>query len=157
MDTIDWASRGIIWVTEEVSERAGPNGSDTRSLGKAWIPVVSDLGMFTAAYGEGVVLGSLDGTSIRVMAQDVNRSGLRKGLTKEQIQDRIDGRLKGVRARGVPAVTVVTKTVYALPDGTVYEGTNEAEYQAAYMAALVDAGLDASAARALATVQHLAK
>jgi hypothetical protein len=156
MPETNWEERGIVWIEEEVSERVGPNGSDTRVLGKAQIPQVVDLQKFVAAYGEGVVLGSLDGTSVRVMAQDVNRTGLRKHLSVEEIRQRIDGRLRGVRARGVPAVKVVEVKVHALPDGTTYSGTDEVEYQQAYLAALVDAGVDAAVARTIATQQHLA-
>lgn len=155
MAETNWEARGISWAEEEVSELAGEHATDKRSLGMAQIPVVKDLSKFVAEYGEGAVLGSLDGTSIRVMAQDVNRTGLRKRLTKEEIRQRIDGRLRGIRARGVPSVKEVT--VYALPDGTKYTGTNEAEYQGAYMAALVDQGVDAAVARVIATSQHLAQ
>lgn len=154
MTDTNWDARGIAWTTEEVSERAGPNGSDTRVLGKAQIPVVKDLSAFVKEYGEGVVLGSLDGTSIRVMAQDVNRTGLRKKLSVEEIRTRIDGRLRGIRARGIPSVKEVQ--VYALPNGQKFTGTDETEYQAAYAGALVDAGVDAAVALTIAGQQHLA-
>ena len=154
--SINWEDRGIVWVEEEVSERGSSNGSDTRVLGKAQIPQVVDLQKFVAHYGEGVVLGSLDGTSVRVMAQDVNRTGLRKRLTVEEIRERIDGRLRGVRARGVPAVKVVEVKVLTLPDGSTYNGTDEVEYQQAYLAALVDAGVPVEVAKGIALAQKIA-
>lgn len=155
MTEINWEERGIVWIEEEVSEQAGDHATDRRTLGKAQIPVVKGLEAFVKEYGEGAVLGSLDGTSIRVMAQDVNRTGLRKRLSKDEIRLRIDGRLRGIRARGVPSVKEVA--VYVLPNGERFTGTSETDYQAAYMAALVDAGVDAAVARTIATQQHFVK
>jgi hypothetical protein len=153
MGTINWESRGIVWLTEDVSERAGPNGTDTRVLGKAQIPQVTNLSAFVQEYGEGAVLGSLDGTSIRVMAQDVNRRGIVKRLSAEEIRTRIDGRLRGIRPRGVPETKEVL--VYALPNGDVFTGTDEIEYQQEYAAALVEMGVEAEMALTIAKNQKL--
>jgi hypothetical protein len=154
MSTIDWAARGIVWMEEEVSEQAGDHATDRRVLGKAQMPVVKDLSAFVAEYGEAAVLGSLDGTSIRVMAQDVNRTGLRKRLSSDDIRLRIDGRLRGIRTRGVATPKEVK--VYPLPGGQEYKGTNEVEYQQAYIAALVDLGTPADVARTIASSMKIA-
>lgn len=159
--TIDWAARGISWVSEDVSKQHGDHATDRVVIGKAQIPVVSDLEKFRKEYGDSCILGILDGTSIRVMAQDVNRSGIAKKLSAEEIQSRIDARLRGIRNRSLAAV-VKEVTVYLLPNGekwtatadTAYE-SDEADYQAQYMAALVDAGVDVAVARMLATQQKL--
>lgn len=146
-----WADRGITWAAgEEVSKRYGPNDSDKRVLGTAQIPVVTDLDKFRKAYGDACVLGIMDGTSLRVMAQDVNRSGLVKGLSAEEIRSRIHLRLKGIRNSSVATVKTVTVKVYALPGGGQYAGTDLVEYQQAYVAALVDLGTPAEVATTVA-------
>ena len=151
--TIDWAARGIVWLEEDVSEQAGEHATDRRVLGKAQMPVVKDLTLFVAEYGEAAVLGSLDGTSIRVMAQDVNRTGLRKRLSADDIRLRIDGRLRGIRSRSIAGTKTVTQ--YPLPGGTFYTGTDNTEYQAAYIAALVDLGTPADVARTVAATMSI--
>lgn len=153
MTTINWDDRGITWMTEEVSKQHGPNGSDRTVIGKAQIPQVTDLTKFRAEYGDACILGILDGTSIRVMAQDVNRSGLAKGLNPEEIKGRIDARLRGIRNRPTGGVTK-TIMVYTLPNGQRYTGTSLVEYQQGYLAALVDAGIPADVARNLAMGQQ---
>lgn len=151
---IDWAARGITWSVEPVSKVYGENNqSDKRVLGDAQILVVNDLEKFRAEYGDACVLGVMDGTSIRVMSQDVNRSGLAKGLGVEEIRSRIDARLRGTRNRPVGGVVTKEVLVYLLPNGQKFEGTTLVEYQQQYLAALVDAGVDSAVARTLATQQ----
>lgn len=152
-NNIDWAARGIKWIEEVVSEQAGSHATDRRELGKAQMPVVTDLQLFVKEYGEQCVLGSLDGTSIRVMAQDVNRSGLRKGVSADEIKSRIDARLRGVRSRTFATTKEVIK--YPLPGGKFYSGTDLAEYQAEYTAALVDMGTPADVAMTIAKSMSL--
>ena len=154
--TIDWALRGISWVTEDVSKQHGDHATDRVVLGKAQIPVVADLDAFRKEYGDSCILGILDGTSIRVMAQDVNRSGLAKKLPADEIKQRIDARLRGVRNRSLGGV-VKEVAVYLLPNGEKWTGTDETAYQAEYMAALVDAGVPIEVAKTLATAQKLVK
>ncbi len=150
---IDWAARGISWAEEPVAKVFGENNqSDKRVIGNAQIPVVNDLDLFRKEYGDACVLGILDGTSIRVMAQDVNRTGITKGLPKEEIRARIDARLRGVRNRPLGGGTKEV-LVYLLPNGTKFTGTSLVEYQQQYMAALVDAEVPAAVAQALAMQQ----
>lgn len=151
---INWADRGITWAEEEVSKVFGENNqSDKRVIGLAQIPVVVDLDLFRKEYGDACVLGILDGTSIRVMAQDVSRTGLTKGLAKDEIRSRVDARLRGVRNRPTGGTTTVTKLVYLLPSGKEFTGATLVEFQQQYLADLVDAGVDAAVARMLATQQ----
>lgn len=153
---INWAERGITWSLEDVSKQHGDHATDRQVMSqKAQIPVVTDLEKFVAEYGFGCVLGIMDGTSIRVMAQDVNRSGIAKGLKAAEIQSRIDARLRGIRNRPVGGAVVKEVKVYMLPNGQRYTGTDLAEYQSLYTAALVDAGIDASVALTLAKQQTL--
>jgi len=152
-NNIDWTARGIKWIEEDVSEQAGDHATDRRVLGKAQMPVVFDLKAFVAEYGEQAVLGSLDGTSIRVMAQDVNRTGLRKRISADEIRSRIDSRLRGIRSRAIATVKEVVK--YPLPGGKFYTGTDLAEYQAEYTAALVDLGTPADVAMTIAKSMSL--
>lgn len=152
MTTINWEARGIIWATEDVSKQHGDHATDRVVIGKAQIPVVNDLDKFRQEYGDACILGVLDGTSIRVMAQDVNRSGIAKNLSVDEIRQRIDARLRGVRNRPLAGVTK-TVVVYMLPSGQRYEGTSLVEFQQQYLAALVDAGVDSAVARMLAEQQ----
>jgi hypothetical protein len=152
--TTDWALRGISWSEEDVSKQHGDHATDRVVIGKAQIPVVSDLDAFRKEYGDACILGILDGTSIRVMAQDVNRSGIAKKLSADEIKQRIDARLRGIRNRPL-AGGVKEVPVYLLPSGTKWTGTNEVEFQQAYLADLVDAGVDTVVATMLAKQQKL--
>lgn len=151
----DYAEMGLRFDTEEVSKQRGDHASDRVVLGNGQIAVVTDLDKFRTGFGDGCVLGILDGTSIRVMSQDVSRRMLNKG-TKDAatIQAAIINRLKGVRNSTGGGVRTVKVTVYALPDGSTYEGDNEVEYQQLFAAALVDAGVPNAAALAIASNQH---
>lgn len=153
MESINWADRGISWTQEDVSKQHGDHATDRVVIGQAQIPVVNDLDKFRKEYGDACVLGILDGTSIRVMAQDVNRSGLTKGLKAEEIRQRIDARLRGIRNRPLAGATK-TVVVYMLPNGQRYNGTSLVEFQQAYLAALVDAGVPTEVARTLASGQN---
>jgi len=150
----DYAEMGLTFATESVSKQRGDHASDRVELGNGQIAIVTDLEKFRTAFSDECVLGILDGTSIRVMSQDVSRRLLNKGTKKaEDIQAAIINRLKGVRNSTGGGVRTVIKNVYALPDGTKYEGESEVEYQQAYAAALVDAGVPSAAALAIAANQ----
>lgn len=148
---------GIEWTTEPVQKQAGDHATDRRVIGMAQIPVVRDLDAFAKEFGAECVLGILDGTSVRVMAQDVNRRGLSKGgndAKPEILRAAVINRLRGVRNSG--SRTVKTVKVYTLPNGETYTGTDETEYQQLYIAALVDAGTPASVATTIGALQKLA-
>lgn len=150
----DYAEMGLRFDTEVVSKQRGEHASDRVELGNGQIAVVTDLDKFRAAFSDETVLGILDGTSIRVMSQDVSRRLLNKGTKKsEDVQAAIINRLRGVRNASGGGVRTITKTVYNLPDGTKYEGESEVEYQQQYAAALVDAGVPSAAALAIASNQ----
>src|SRR5688500_6532166 len=133
----DYAEMGIRFDTETVSKQRGDHASDRVELGNGQIAVVTDLEKFRAAFSDETVLGILDGTSIRVMSQDVSRRLLNKGTKKaEDIQAAIINRLRGVRNASGGGVRIVKVNLRNLPDGTQYEGDNETEYQQMYAAAL---------------------
>jgi hypothetical protein len=154
----DYAKIGLRFDTEAVSKQRGDHASDRVEIGDAQIAVVTDLDKFRTAFSDATVLGILDGTSIRVMSQDVSRRSLDKGVKDSAtIQAAVINRLKGVRNSGGGVRTItVTKVSYALPNGTKYEGADETEYQQLYAASLVDAGVPAAAALAIAGNQKLA-
>jgi len=150
----DYAEMGLRFDTEVVSKQRGDHASDRVELGNGQIAVVTDLEKFRTAFSDATILGILDGTSIRVMSQDVSRRLLNKGTkAADAIQSAIINRLHGVRNSGGGSVRTITKNVYALPDGTKYDGESEVEYQQAYAAALVDAGVPSAAALAIASNQ----
>lgn len=143
---------GIEWVEETVQKQHGDHATDRAVLnGKAQIPVVRDLAPFVAEFSEAAVLGSLDGTSIRVMAQDVNRRLLAKGEKPETIRAAIVNRLRGIRNAGARGGKTVNR--YALPNGEFYTGTDLVEYQQLYTVALVDLGTPADVARTIGANQ----
>lgn len=145
---------GLRFDTEVVSKQRGEHASDRVELGNGQIAIVTDLDKFRTFFGDAVILGILDGTSIRVMSQDVSRRLLNKGTKKAtDIQAAIVNRLRGVRNSTGGGVRTITKNVYALPDGSKYEGESEVEYQQQYAAALVDAGVPSAAALAIASNQ----
>ena len=157
MNGIDYAEYGIEFVAEEVAKQNGDHASDRATFNtKAQIAVVRDLEKFRAHFGDDTVKGILDGTSVRVMSQDVNRRLLGKGIKDESsLQTAVYNRLKGVRT-STGGTRIVETKVYMLPNGEAYKGTDESEFQQLYAAALVDAGVPADAAIAIAKNQHIA-
>lgn len=154
MSARNWEEMGISWAEETVSRQHGPHATDRVVIGTAQIPIVKDLSKFTAHFGESVVLGVMDGTSIRVQAQDVSRTGIAKGLKAEEIRERMYLRLKGIRNRPLAGETKEVK-VYRLPNGQDYKGTDVTEFRQLYAAALVDSGVPAAVATTLANSQNL--
>lgn len=150
---------GLEFVSEDVSKQRGDHATDKVVIGQARIAIVRDLAKFTESFGEACVLGILDGTSVRVMSQDVSRRNIEKGVKDADTLDAaIVNRLRGVRnsgARGTKVVTIETK-VYTTPAGT-YAGTDEVELQAQWISELTAAGLGFDAAKHIALQQHIAK
>jgi hypothetical protein len=153
---------GLQWLTETVNTEPDKTGSvKVVASDDAQILAIVDYDNFTANFpnAKEILLGIANGTSLRVMAQDVNRRNPKK--TAEERRTAIVNRLQGVRNAG--ARTVVTKIVEKivtvrkapLPGGGFYEGENETEYQAEVMAALVDLGMNADAARTIAVSYKL--
>lgn len=151
-----WNERGISWSLEPVAKRMGSNDSDKRVIGECPIAVVTDLDKFRKAYGDACVLGIMDGTSLRVICQDIGRKGIEAKASVETMKERIDARLRGIRNSPIATTKVVEVKVYALPNGKVYSGTDLGEYRREYAAALVDAGIDGTVAVTLANMQTLA-
>ncbi len=146
---------GITWNAEPVSKQHGDHATDRVIIGDAQIAIVTDLDAFTQEFGSACVLGIMDGTSVRVMCQDVSRRMLAKNAKPDEIRAAIINRLRGIRNAGARTTTV--KTVYTLPNGTTYDGTNITEYRQLYVAALVDAGTPADVALTIGNMQSFTK
>lgn len=158
----NWNEIGLGWSVEPVARRAGANDSDKKVIGNAQIPFVTDLDKVRKHFGDGPITGSLNGTSWRVMAQDVGRRLLEKGTKDaETIREAVYNRLCGIRNTAIAGTKTVTVKVYTLPNGETYSGTDVTEYRAAYAAALIDSveaaggNMDAQTALALANLQNL--
>lgn len=151
----NWEELGIEWIEETVSKQAGDHATDRAVIGKAQMPIVRDLPKFVGHFGDGCVLGIMDGTSVRVMAQDVNRRGIQKGMKPEAIREAIYNRLIGVRNAPRATVRTVEVKIHNLPNGTTYSGTDLVEYRQLYLSALVDAGVAVSVAQQIALMQTL--
>lgn len=139
---MDYATAGISWTAEKVSRTEGNTKIQIR--GDAQIPTLVDLDKAREHFGDTVLLGSINGTSWRVMAQDVSRRALANGpVDADALKQMVYDRLRGVRN-----ATVATRVVksYALPNGTSYNGTDLIEYQQAFIAAMVDLGLSSDIA-----------
>lgn len=134
--SVDYAAIGLVWETEIVHRQAGKHATDRVVQSKdAQIPVIVDLDKFRAEFGDGYLLRMADGSSLRVMAQRVNRA-----LANKSIEERRDAILNVIRgSRNKTVRTTVPVYVVPTPDyaGTVeYRGTDAAEF----IGVLVDAG-----------------
>jgi hypothetical protein len=145
MPQLNWTDAGIQLTESPVSRQAGDNKSDRHVIGTAIIPTVVDIPKFLATFGNEAALGSINGTSIRVMAQDVNRRAIEGKWTREALELALWNRLKGVRNPATGTTRTVVK--FALADGTIWEGDNFDSYEAAQAAALIDMGLDPDTAK----------
>ena len=144
----NWEELGISWETETVRHQAGDHATDKVTLGEAQIAVVTDLDLFKAAVGEEVILKIMDGTSIRVMAQDVGRRMLKAGSKNiEAMREAVYNRILGQRNSGGPRIR--EGKVYPRPKGGTYKGTDAVEYQQTYLSELVDLGTPLAVAQSI--------
>jgi hypothetical protein len=144
----NWNEYGIVFRTESVAKRNGPNNSDKATVtDNAQIAVIEDLAAFLNHFGGECLLAMSDGTSLRVKSQGLNRAMVGKKV--EEIQEAHYAMLKGIRRAG--KVT----TMYPLPDGTKMSGDDWTEYQQAYAGQLVDMGTPSDIALNIA--QNLTK
>lgn len=151
-----WANYGISWEAETVGKQNGPNKTDWVAYPtKAQIPRVSDYEKFIAHFGKPLVLAWLNASnSMRVKAQAVSRGLIENGTKDaEVIKQGVYNALRGLRAQA--AVHTVTIVKVTLPDGTVYEGSDETEFQQMFAAALVGLGVPTEAAIAKAQTAEL--
>lgn len=157
----NWTDLGIVWESSPVSERIGSNDTSKVVIGLAEIPQLSDVAKAIDAGLSDAILAGCNGTSWRVSAQDVGRSFLKADgkrmadgtykITDEQreaLRERVFNRIKGLRSPG--GSRTVTVTVHNLPNGTVFNGSDETEYRQAFAATLIDMGVPSDAARAAA-------
>lgn len=158
------AHYGLSWSVETVSREPGGNSAGkVLAADDAQILVIVDHDAFVTNFpdAKAILLGISATTSLRVMSQAVNRDN--PGMPVLERRQRIVNRLAGIRNTGSRAV--VTRTVEVkvfirsapLPGGTFYEGDNLVEYQAAYMAALLDMGVPSDTARSIALTVELPK
>lgn len=151
--TLAWADWGLTILVEQVSEQSGPNAtSKVITNDRALIPDLTDLDKFITEFGKEKIESFVNGTSLRVIAQRVNRQNAKK--PDAEVEQALLNAIRGVRAAATRTVTVVKMS---LPDNTFYTGSDEAEYQAAYAAALVDLGVEAEKALAIAETLTLGK
>lgn len=143
MDT-NWESMGIAWKTEKVSKGSG--NSKVEIAGDAQIPEATDLTKVIAHFGAEAVLGSVNGTSWRVSAQDVNRRMLPGKPSVEALRTAVYNRLRSIKNASV--VRTVEVKVYALADGSAFkpdadvsDDQNLIAYKQAALAAYIDAGV----------------
>jgi len=155
----NYAEYGIEFLRETVSKQSGANASDRKVLGEAPIAKVTSVAKYIAHFGEDSFLGAVNGTSIRVMSQDVGRRGIAAGHSWDQMCESIYNRMRGTRNRATQTVKIVEKIVekevvmHPLPDKTMYTGTDEMEYRQTYMALLVETGVPVDLARQIAESQ----
>lgn len=156
MDNTQLETCGLVWKVETVNVAPGGNNANkTQVCDDAQILTITDHEKFIANFPHGgeILLGIANGTSLRVMSQDVSRRNPKLSVVERQTI--VLNRLSGVRNSG--SRTVVTKTVevrvevktYALPNGTTYAGTSLIEYQQEYLGALVDLGMTVEMAQGI--------
>ena len=150
----DYAAIGIEWSVEEVARKG------TTFTHKAQIPVVVDVDKFRAHFGDDAIKSALDGSSIRVKCQEVNRRELALGKhAAEHLQEACYLAIKGIRSRGTSIRTV---KVYVLAGGVEFrtdpaldDEANLLALRQAATAAAVDAGIPADVARMLGESMNL--
>ena len=144
----NFAAIGITFAAEDVARKG------TTFNHKAQIPIVTDLDLFREHFGDAAIMSALDGSSIRVKCQEVNRRELAAGkFDPEHLMEACYLAIKGIRSRGASVRTV---KVYVLAGGAEFrtdpeldEDANLVALQTAAMAAAVDAGIPADVARML--------
>lgn len=144
MNATNWNDLGITWTSSDVQRQHGDNATDRVVIGQAQIPVLSDVDKAVAGGLLGAIMKGVNGTSWRVMAQDVCRKAIEKDrkASPDAMREAVFNRLRSMRASSGPVVIVKR----ALPNGTMWEGDNEQEFRSEYAAALTDMGVDAAAA-----------
>lgn len=152
----NWAEYGIKWSTEKVSRQMGDHRSDRVELKyAAEIAVPADLTKLRESLGDALLIGFLDGSSMRVAAQDVNRRYIEacmKGAEKydtERLRELVWARLSGKTIRRASVVVKEVK-VRLLPNGKAFTGTTAVEFEAEARAACIDLGMDAETAKMVA-------
>lgn len=133
---------GFEWITNESANGVGKNRKILRLDSPE--PKFTDVTKFRAAFGDAIVLDSMNGSSIVVRAQGVARKMFEKNVTAkvEDVKSAIVRRvLLGERTKSATIVKTVTvevvKTVY--PDGKEY--ATLLEYQQSMIAQYIDMGL----------------
>jgi hypothetical protein len=136
---------GIRWETESVAKVFGDNNqSDKRAVNaNAQIAVMTDVGLFRQAFGDEYIIGSSDGTSLRVSCQRIGRKFDGRNIPDNRRE--VINHILGVRAKGN------TRQVrHGLPDSTWHVGTDQNAYIATYAAQLVDKGIPGDMALTIA-------
>ena len=115
------ADFGILWETEAVARQRGEHRTDRVALRfAAEIPIPMDLDKIRAAIGDERVRGFLNGSSMRVVAQDVNRRYIEacvegtRTYDQEELRGLVWARISGrtVRLSSGKTVTVTVKGNY---------------------------------------------
>lgn len=137
----EYETQGFRFVDGKVG--TGVGASYVEISGVARLPEVFDTALFAAAFPN-VVADSLNGTSLRVNAQRVNRRELRAGRKDATVIEKaVVDMMRGVRA----PKTGGTRVTRNLPNGDIYAGTDCVEYTQLYVAALTDMGVPFDAAK----------
>lgn len=142
----DWAAIGINWITEPVQKQHGDHYTDRHVVGNAELPQIADIDL-VAKSGVSILAWLNASNSMRVRAQAIART--HKG-TAEELREKVFAALLGQRQSGFGTKTI-TVVKRPLPNGEMYEGTDENEFRQLYAAALVDSGVNADVALQIAT------
>ena len=135
---------GYHWESEAVSLRFGDNDSDKRVVNSAaQILVIDNIEAWRKNFGDEFLLATANGTSPRVICQGVGRlERFHGGKKVEENRAAVLNRIRGIKNRG--GGTITRRPIF---DGTFYHGTDETEYRALNIAALVDKGYNAEMAQ----------
>lgn len=143
----NWADAGCELSTEDKSKRYGPNATDKKVVGSAFILRVRELDKFRATFGDNAVLKYVNGTSLDVTCEAWGRN--HPNATREAFESWILANLRNQRTFGGTKTVTVTVKEFVIPTPTgvkKWSGTDEAEL----VAFLVDAGMTAAEAMAMA-------
>lgn len=134
----NWLEVGFEITRSSVARQAGEHRTDRVTMHRdAFIPRAIDAKLIEASF-PGLILAAVNGTSIRVTAQDVSRSGIEHERTDGEILTSLYNRLRGIRNGG----SRVSVTKLALLDGTTFSGDDLENYRRASITAAMRTGLD---------------
>lgn len=116
----DTTACGFKFVTENVEK-------NKIEMKGAQIPIVTDLEKFVATFGPSLVLAALDGSSLRVSAQRINRDALwgKRDTPANELQEAVVAWMLG--AKRTRTVSVVEVQVFLDIEGGKHETAEAAK------------------------------
>lgn len=160
----NWAAAGIEVFSEPKRKRFGPNNSDLKTVGNAFIARIVDIDKFRAAFGDASLMRYANGTSLDVTCEAWGRNhpnapeaSWEQWMLANLRSERVVTQRVVTQVVEVEKLVEVRTLVIPAPDGSIVEfrATGEELDISDLAARLVDAGMKGPAA--LEFSKHLLK